>query len=131
MANKLDTFVADCRTALKSQPGTPGREKVRDLVKQVLSDPDFIATYIPDGTPERHVLYEDPELGLHHSGAWPHRRQRLQAPRSRSLLGNLWPGRRRDDHDGVGLRRASHRDDPGPGEIQSRLRDEARRRVSL
>ena len=24
MASKLDTFVADCRTALKSQPGTPG-----------------------------------------------------------------------------------------------------------
>ncbi len=64
MASKLDTFVADCRTALKSQPGTPGREKVRDLVKQVLSDPDFIATYIPEGTPERHVLYEDPELGF-------------------------------------------------------------------
>ena len=64
MANKLDNFVADCRAALKSQPGTAGREKVRDLVKQVLADPDFIATYIPEGTPERHVLYEDPELGF-------------------------------------------------------------------
>jgi hypothetical protein len=64
MANKLDSFVADCRAALKSQPGTAGREKVRDLVKQVLSDPDFVATYIPEGTPERHVLYEDPELGF-------------------------------------------------------------------
>lgn len=64
MANKLDNFVADCRAALKSQPGTPGREKVKELVKQVLADPDFIATYIPEGTPERHVLYEDPELGF-------------------------------------------------------------------
>lgn len=64
MASKLDTFVADCRAALTSQPGTPGREKVRDLVRQVLADPDFIATYIPEGTPERKVLYEDPELGF-------------------------------------------------------------------
>jgi hypothetical protein len=64
MASKLDSFVADCRSALKSQPGTAGREKVKDLVKQVLSDPEFVQTYIPEGTPERHVLYEDPELGF-------------------------------------------------------------------
>jgi predicted metal-dependent enzyme (double-stranded beta helix superfamily) len=64
MASKLDAFVEDCRAALKSQPGTPGREKVKDLVKQVLSDPEFVATYIPEGTPERHVLFEDPELGF-------------------------------------------------------------------
>lgn len=64
MASKLDSFVADCRAALTSAPGTPGREKVRDLVKQVLKDPDFIATYIPEGTPDRKVLYEDPELGF-------------------------------------------------------------------
>jgi hypothetical protein len=64
MASKLDSFVADCRAALKSQPGTAGREKVRDLVKQVLTDPEFVATYIPQGTPERHVLFEDPELGF-------------------------------------------------------------------
>ena len=64
MASKLDAFVADCRDALKSQPGTAGREKVRDLVKQVLKDPEFVATYIAEGIPERHVLYEDPELGF-------------------------------------------------------------------
>src|SRR6202161_2748530 len=64
MASKLDSFVADCRTALKSQPGTAGREKVKDLVRQVLSDPELVATYIREGRPERHVLYEDPELGF-------------------------------------------------------------------
>jgi hypothetical protein len=64
MASKLDGFVADCRSALKSQPGTAGRKKVKDLVKQVLADPEFVATYIPESTPERHVLYEDPELGF-------------------------------------------------------------------
>ncbi|HVY18149.1 MAG TPA: hypothetical protein VHB27_23215 [Rhodopila sp.] len=64
MAITLEKFAADCHNALKSHPGTPGREKVRDLVQQVLADPDFVATYIPEGTPERHILYEDSELGF-------------------------------------------------------------------
>jgi hypothetical protein len=64
MVSKLESFVADCRIALTSQPGTPGREKVRDLVENALNDPDFVATYIPEGTPERQVLYEDPDLGF-------------------------------------------------------------------
>src|SRR3984957_4017953 len=64
MPNKHNTFVADCRAALTSQPGTPGREKGKELVKQVLSDPEFVATYIPEGPPEGLVLYEDPELGF-------------------------------------------------------------------
>ena len=38
MASKLDSFVADCRKALTSQPGTPGREQVRELVKQILKE---------------------------------------------------------------------------------------------
>src|SRR5690348_2139967 len=62
MAITLETFAAECRGALKSNPGTPGREKVRELVKKALGDSDFVATYIPAGTPERHLLYEDPEL---------------------------------------------------------------------
>src|SRR5258708_15416065 len=64
MASKLDSVVADCRNALTSQPGTPGREQVRELVKQILKDPEFIATYIPEGTPDRKILFEDPELGF-------------------------------------------------------------------
>ncbi|HET6307969.1 MAG TPA: hypothetical protein VFG12_12325 [Rhodopila sp.] len=64
MAITLETFAADCRAALQAQPGTPGREKVRKLVEQALADPHFVATYVPPGTPERHVLYEDPDLGF-------------------------------------------------------------------
>jgi len=60
----LEQFAADCHTALKADPGTAGRQKVRELVSQALRSPDFIATYIPEGTPERKVLYEDPELGF-------------------------------------------------------------------
>lgn len=64
MAITLEKFAADCHAAVKNHPGTPGREKVCALVKQVLADPEFVATYIPEGTPERHVLYEDPEFGF-------------------------------------------------------------------
>jgi hypothetical protein len=64
MAMTLEQFAADCHAALKQHPGTPGREKVRALVAQALADPDFVATYLPPGTPERHLLYEDAELGF-------------------------------------------------------------------
>jgi len=64
MAITLEKFAADCQAALTAAPGTPGREQVRKLVEQALADPQFVASYIPEGTPERHVLYENPELGF-------------------------------------------------------------------
>ena len=64
MTITLETFATDCHNALKAQPGTPGREQVRKLVQQALADPEFVATYLPPGTPERHLLYEDAELGF-------------------------------------------------------------------
>jgi hypothetical protein len=64
MAVTLEKFAADCHAALATSPGTAGREQVRQLVEQVLADPKFVADYIPEGTAERHVLYEDPELGF-------------------------------------------------------------------
>ena len=60
----LEQFAADCHAALKAEPGSAGRETVRALTAHVLADPKFIETYIPVGTPERHVLYEDAELGF-------------------------------------------------------------------
>jgi hypothetical protein len=64
MAYTLEQFAAMCHDALKSQPGTEGRKAVCALVKDVLKDGEFAAKYIPEGTPERKVLYEDPELGF-------------------------------------------------------------------
>jgi len=64
MAMSIDTFAARCRAALRDNPGTEGRVQVNRLVKEVLKDPEFIAAHIPEGTPERKVLYEDPELGF-------------------------------------------------------------------
>jgi len=64
MGYTLEQFATKCHDALKGQPGVEGRKAVCALVKDVLKDSDFIATYIPEGTPERKVLYEDPELGF-------------------------------------------------------------------
>jgi hypothetical protein len=64
MCLSLEDFAAECRDTLKAKPGTAGRQLVCALVRQVLKDPDFVATYVPADTPERKVLYEDPELGF-------------------------------------------------------------------
>ena len=64
MSITLEKFAADCHAAIKNNPGTPGRERVLGLVKQALADPEFVTAYIPEGTPERHVLYEDAEFGF-------------------------------------------------------------------
>jgi hypothetical protein len=64
MSFTVDSFAAECRKILKNDPGRAGREKVRDLVQRVLQDKDFLATCLTENTPDRQVLYEDPELGF-------------------------------------------------------------------
>jgi len=64
MGFTLDQFASECRRILKADPGPGGRGKVRDLVKEILKDEKFIANYVNDSTPDRQVLYEDPELGF-------------------------------------------------------------------
>jgi hypothetical protein len=64
MGMTLDQFTARCRDALMTHPGRDGRERVCDLVREALQDDAFVATHIPEGTPERKVLFEDPDLGF-------------------------------------------------------------------
>ena len=64
MSVTLDSFAAECRKILKSDPGRSGREQVKNVVQQVLQDKDFLSTYLTENTPDRQVLYEDPELGF-------------------------------------------------------------------
>jgi hypothetical protein len=60
----LDTFASECRKILTADPSPVGRGKVRDLVQEVLKDEKFLTTYLNENTPDRQVLYEDPELGF-------------------------------------------------------------------
>jgi predicted metal-dependent enzyme (double-stranded beta helix superfamily) len=64
MATTLEQFAARCHEILKAHPDTTGRSRVCELMQEVLRDPEFVAKYIPENTPERKVLYEDPELGF-------------------------------------------------------------------
>src|SRR5207244_12857482 len=49
---------------LKEEPSPTGRERIRTLVQEALKDETFIASYVNDNTPDRQVIYEDPELGF-------------------------------------------------------------------
>ena len=64
MGFTLDSFASECRRILKADPGRAGREKVREVVQEVLKDEKFLGTYLNENTPDRQVLYEDPELGF-------------------------------------------------------------------
>src|SRR5207247_8495205 len=64
MAHTLENFAAECHKLLAAEPGPKGRQKVCDLLKDALKDPAFVAANIPEGTPERKIIYEDPKLGF-------------------------------------------------------------------
>jgi len=64
MSWTLEQFGAACQRALTEEPGPSGRKKVCEIVRDVLKDDAFIATYVGDDVPERKILYEDPKLGF-------------------------------------------------------------------
>src|SRR5262245_19605304 len=64
MSFTLDSFASECHRILKEDPSPVGRGKVRELVQEVLKDEKFLATYLNENTPDRQVIYEDPELGV-------------------------------------------------------------------
>jgi predicted metal-dependent enzyme (double-stranded beta helix superfamily) len=61
---ELEDFAAECRTLLNQEPGPAGREKVVELLEDVLKDSEFVERHLGDGTGSRDVLYEDPDLGF-------------------------------------------------------------------
>jgi len=70
----IEQFAAACHDILKAENNPGGRKKVCALLQEFLKDKTFVSTYIKDETPERKVLYEDPELGFtilahHYRGA--------------------------------------------------------------
>jgi predicted metal-dependent enzyme (double-stranded beta helix superfamily) len=64
MAHTFEQFASECHRLLKTEPGPAGRSKVGALLQEVLKDQAFVAKNIDDTTPERKILYEDPELGF-------------------------------------------------------------------
>jgi hypothetical protein len=60
----LETFASEVQKLLRQDSSPAGREKVRGLVEEALKDKNFIATHVNDNTPDRQVIYEDPQLGF-------------------------------------------------------------------
>ena len=64
MSPILEGFIAECRTILQSEPGPSGRRQICMRLEQLLRDPQFVSAALSQSTPERQVLYEDPQLGF-------------------------------------------------------------------
>ncbi|HUF75390.1 MAG TPA: hypothetical protein VMM35_03895 [Longimicrobiales bacterium] len=64
MGYTLEEFSAAVHRILAEDRGPAGRQKVCGLVQDVLQDQTFITTHLRDDTPERQILYEDPDLGF-------------------------------------------------------------------
>ncbi len=64
MGYTIEQFSADCHRVLAADPGPQGRKQVCELVQKACTDTDFVAKNLPDDGAERHILYEDPELGF-------------------------------------------------------------------
>ena len=60
----LEQFAAECRTILQSEPGPSGRRKICMRLEGLLRDLEFVSSNLNAQTPERQVLYEDPDLGF-------------------------------------------------------------------
>ena len=64
MAQTLQAFAAKAREILKAENNPAGRAKVSKLLSEALKDEDFVAANFDENTPERKILYEDPDLGF-------------------------------------------------------------------
>ena len=64
MAETLDSFAAACRDILRVDNTPAGRQRIADRLRIALAEPAFVAAQFAGHTSERHVLYEDPELGF-------------------------------------------------------------------
>lgn len=70
----LEQFAAECRAILKADPGPEGRRKIAKRLEELLHDKTFVEANVSEKTPERQVVYEDPDLGfciLAHNYAGP------------------------------------------------------------
>ena len=64
MPQTLDAFAARVREILQKEDNPAGREKVAALLRGALKDRAFVDTVFDETSPERKVLYEDPQLGF-------------------------------------------------------------------
>ena len=64
MPTTIDSFARECREILLAENNPKGRDKVCAKLREALKDDSFVSKAIDERTPERKVLYEDPDLGF-------------------------------------------------------------------
>jgi predicted metal-dependent enzyme (double-stranded beta helix superfamily) len=64
MTHTLPTFAAQVRETLQKEDTPAGRENVAALLRDVLNDREFVESLFDETSPERKVIYEDPQLGF-------------------------------------------------------------------
>jgi hypothetical protein len=64
MTQTLASFAARCREILLAENNPAGRRKVAALLQEALHDEAFVAAQFDDASPERKIVYEDPDLGF-------------------------------------------------------------------
>ena len=64
MPQTLATFAANVRDILRQQDDPAGRERVVALLRDALRDREFVESLFDDASPERKIVYEDPQLGF-------------------------------------------------------------------
>jgi hypothetical protein len=60
----LPSFAAQVRGVLQNQNTPAGHDKVAALLRDALADRPFVESLFDDASPERKVVYEDPQLGF-------------------------------------------------------------------
>ena len=60
----LEAFAARCREVLATHNTPAGRAQVAAQLAAALADPAFVPALFAGDTPERKIVYEDPDLGF-------------------------------------------------------------------
>ena len=64
MSLSLPSFAAQVRAILQVNDSPAGREQVATLLRAALKDRAFVDSLFDDASPERKVVYQDPDLGF-------------------------------------------------------------------
>ena len=60
----LSSFAAQVRKILQHADNPAGRQQVASLLGEALKDRSFVDSLFDDNSPERRIVYEDPQLGF-------------------------------------------------------------------
>ena len=64
MKHTLSSFAAQVRDVLQTNNTPAGRDKVAALLRDALADRPFVESLFDEKSPERKVVYQDPQLGF-------------------------------------------------------------------